>query len=290
MIQAYKGGKIGIISNEITKIWNGITLDYYAIQVLCAKGNFAIDAAKTLYEPVIPKHIDEHVKRYTRCKVPHFFIYAKDKKKSQVEEINDSVVNRLEAIIPNSRISDKESSKGKFNYKHLMRDPNVKETQIVVNAYNELYRKHRYAFSLVKDISQFAHIRNQALISLTEATGDLVLACDMLIHYLFDTLKSNRQKVFWLCFADVVLRNLQQNLDETIYCSNCGKRFKKDVNNQKLCEECAMYQKMPDKEIVCCDCGVVFKVKGVVKNKKRCEDCQAAYNLERYRKYNKKRK
>ena len=43
---------------------------------------------------------------YTRRKLPHFFIYAKDKTDIQVEPLNESTVNRLDYIIPNPAIRD----------------------------------------------------------------------------------------------------------------------------------------------------------------------------------------
>ena len=55
---AYKSGKIGIYSNNITKIWNykKFTDEYIDIvKLLCAESNFSIDSAKTLYMPKRPE-------------------------------------------------------------------------------------------------------------------------------------------------------------------------------------------------------------------------------------------
>jgi hypothetical protein len=288
MIQAYKGGKIGIISNDITKIWNREDVDYEAVQVLCAKGNFAIDAAKTLYEPEIPKDVADKVNPLTNCKVPHFFIYAKDKYPSQVEPKNNSVVNRLEDIIPNARIVDKEMSKGKFDYRHLMSNPEVVETQAVVAAYNELYRKYKYAFSSMEDHAPYAYIRNESVIAITQAAGSLSIGVDMLVHYLFKATHTTRHKVFWLCFADVVLENLGHNLAGTMYCSNCGKRIKREADNQKLCSKCASYQKVGDRTLTCCDCGEKFTVTGVANNKRRCDSCYQEHRKKQNREKSKR--
>lgn len=57
-------------------------------------------------------------------------------------------------------------------------------------------------------------------------------------------------------------------------CAKCGNVFYKRVNNQIYCSECQGYEKIGAKTLVCCDCGKEFKVDGVVKNKKRCDECQ----------------
>src|SRR5690606_5612403 len=103
---AFSGGNIGFYSNNISKIWNSDifingsdedkkeALD--VIKLLCMENNFVIDYAKTLYKPVRPKEIDNVIKKYTKAKLPHFFIYAKDKSKKQVENVNDSLVNKFD--------------------------------------------------------------------------------------------------------------------------------------------------------------------------------------------------
>lgn len=40
---AYTGGNIGIISNNITKIWNSADVDIDAIKLLCMENNYSID-------------------------------------------------------------------------------------------------------------------------------------------------------------------------------------------------------------------------------------------------------
>lgn len=50
------------------------------------------------------------------------------------------------------------------------------------------------------------------------------------------------------------------------------------------------YQPIGTKIVKCIDCGKEVEVDGVVKNKKRCDECQETANKERYIKYNEKRK
>ena len=40
---AYSNANIGIVSNDITKIWNSDDVDLDVIKLLCCESNFAID-------------------------------------------------------------------------------------------------------------------------------------------------------------------------------------------------------------------------------------------------------
>lgn len=79
LIAAYTGGNIGMISNEITKIWNSSDINLDVIKIQCMINNFVIDYAKTLYKPTTPDSKKSLLSKYARSKVPHFFISAKDK-------------------------------------------------------------------------------------------------------------------------------------------------------------------------------------------------------------------
>lgn len=68
------------------------------------ENNFTIDYAKTLYKPVRPSSIHNMVRSYDIHKTPYFFQYAKKKTVSQVEIINNSCVNRLKTIIPETEV------------------------------------------------------------------------------------------------------------------------------------------------------------------------------------------
>ena len=44
------------------------------IKWLVAEVNYTIDYAKTLYKPVRPTEVNQIITKYTKEKVPHFFI------------------------------------------------------------------------------------------------------------------------------------------------------------------------------------------------------------------------
>ena len=103
MTKAYVTGNIGPISNNISRVWSsGHKIEQQELDVvkwLVMENNYVIDAAKTLYTPTRPKAIDKIIKSYTKAKLPHFFVYAKDKTEEQVENVNNSVMNVYKELL-----------------------------------------------------------------------------------------------------------------------------------------------------------------------------------------------
>lgn len=274
---AWTGGNIGVISNDITKIWNSDDVDIDAIKILCMENNFCIDYAKTLYKPTRPDHINAKLSQITGMKAPHFFIYAKGKTAHQVQKKNGSVVNRLDKIVPNKRMSFAAKNIGVFHYQNMLSKPkkNVVIKQEVIDLYNEVEKQYRYSINFYDDSVNYSYIRDSILERFNELKTDRVECCDILVKYLFHMRQSKRKNIFWMCFGDIVLSNLQKNLPTgSIQCRKCGERFVPENWNQKLCSKCSVYQPISKKTIRCIDCGKEFDVDGVVKNKKRCAACQ----------------
>jgi len=70
------------------------------------------------------------------------------------------------------------------------------------------------------------------------------------------------------------------HVDKIRLCEYCGQPFKQQHGNERYCKKHKEYQRIENKEIICCDCHKTFKVNGIVKNKKRCEECQHKKQLE----------
>lgn len=237
---AYTGGNIGQKSNDITKIWNSENINLDVIKLLCMENNFTIDYAKTLYKPERPKEIKKVITDYTKSKTPHFFIYAKDKKKDMVEKINNSVVNKLHKIISNPRISFKNVGSGKFDYTMLMKDTDVELDHNIIKKYTKLDLKSHFMINKSDDesnnISYLYHdIRKQIL----AINNDLSYVVDVLVKYLYEEKKANFKTTLWECFGDVIVDNLMNNIKiNLIYCDKCGVLIEKTSNRRKYCEEC----------------------------------------------------
>lgn len=249
LTSAYKGGNIGAISNDITKIWNSENIDLNIIKLLCMENNFVIDYAKTLYKPQRPKEKKKEITKYTKSKVPYFFIYAKDKPRQKVEPINKSVVNRLNKIVKNPNLKI-ESACGRFSYKKLMYDDTVEindENKDIIDKYKEL--DIRNIFMLEKDDKkhkldnlhyQYKKIREELL----KVNGNINYVVDTLIKYLYFQKRDDKKVTLWESFGDVIVENIKNNLTKNFNnpateCEECGILIEKNNNKTKYCKVCA---------------------------------------------------
>jgi len=281
LIAAYTGGNIGVISNNITKIWNSSYVDLDAIKLLCMENNFSIDYAKTLYKPIRPNNINARIQTLTSAKAPHFFIYAKSKETHQVERRNSSVVNKLDTIIPNKRMSFSAKNIGRFCYMDMVSCTKVKIDPLVIELYNDVEKQYRYSINFYDNDSNFAYLRDMILKRFSEELNySLEEICDMLIKHLFYKKQSRRKGVFWMCFGDIVFCNLSKNLlPNSIQCKKCGKRFIPTVAQQKTCPDCVYYKPIRIKSITCIDCGKEFKISSKNTKTIRCFGCQEKHSV-----------
>ncbi|MDD5022418.1 MAG: hypothetical protein PHR82_09870, partial [Endomicrobiaceae bacterium] len=222
--------------------------------ILCMNNNFSIDYAKTLYKPTMPDEIKSRISALTRAKTPYFFIHAKGKSVGQVEKINNSVVNRLEQVIPNKRMSFSAQNIGEFNYHAMMRSVDIATSQDIIDLYDKLEREYRYKTNYFDDDSNTAYLRDRLRGYFNDYKFDIYDICDVLIKVLFCDSISKRKAVFWMCFGDIVYENLCRNIQQYgRQCIKCGRRFissgittKKDLINcgtsatkKQICSACS---------------------------------------------------
>jgi hypothetical protein len=239
LVSAYKAN-IGEISNNITKIWNSDNVNLDVIKWLCMENNFTIDFAKTLYMPTRPEDVNQIISQYIKAKVPHFFVYAKDKEEKNVEELNDSVVNKLECIVPNNRIYFTRVA-GKFDYKLLMKNPRIMVDEEIVNKYVELDRSKKWARNDIshklknnESLYMYSDIKQKIL----EINDDINYVTDVLVKYLYLGKKSSFKRTLWESFGDVLIENIQLNQHGTKLCSICGSEIEKE-KAKRYCDNCA---------------------------------------------------
>ena len=261
---AYTGGNIGIYSNDISKIWNSDNVNLEVIKLLCCENNFVIDYAKTLYKPERPSKINKVIRNYTKAKVPHFFIYAKDKEEDKVEPANKSVVNRLESIIPNKMLKFKAKNLGRFDYRKLYSNYNFtygKDSQEIIDKYIELDR-NKFNYDSEQDIDNDVHQQNRYVFEyirdeLLKVNSDVYYVVDVLVKHLYETKKSSRKETLWNAFGDVIVNNLNNSIEEkvgsdVVLCERCGERVEyssKHDGATKYCDSCRHQVKKEQKRI-----------------------------------------
>ena len=248
---AYTGGSIGPISNAISKVKNanGGKMTEEQIKViawLTMKNNQIIDFAKTLWKSEPPKEIADIIKKYTKSKLPNFFIYAKDKDPdTQVEPPNNSTMNRISAKIPTSRIRYNNKI-GKFDWTMLINksvDYTTRENSSIIERYNWwMWNQRRF------DYGDDPHINEDDLYKYRRIAQDIMeysnepldVVVNSLVAYLYTVKKSSNKKMLWACFGWTIVENLRINTAQfNPICPICGKRFKpRDVCQHYCSEEC----------------------------------------------------
>lgn len=287
MTAAWTGGNIGKISNNITKIWNSSENvgddELLAVKILCMENNFVIDFAKTLYSPHRPKDIDAFLEPYTNTDMPYFFIDAKNHPKNKVLPINGSFVNKLRRFIKKKQLSFKRFSV--FSYCKLMSDTECNYTDpALIEKYYELSKQYRHRINVDisnannqstegTNISYIIKLMRKELLSFgysVEETADMIVK----EVYLNDT---EAKAVLWMCFGDVLFENLKRRVNpRETYCRKCGERFIPRSGAHIYCDRCHLekHKKADERIVICKDCGKVFTVPNIVRNKARCDECQ----------------
>ena len=282
LINAFNHSNIGLYSNDISKIWNDDVfvngteeeqknaVDY--VKCLTAQNNYFIDGAKTLWVPEFPDHLKENIQEYTKKKVPHFFIYAKDKNKNQVEDKVELFVDKLDKIIINPKLNFKKLGLNKFNYNYLMRSKDTQckvsfldngrideeNTDPLILKYMELSKKWHYKV----DFSRFKDIHGELLLN-AKAKQDIVIGhavkkireelnafendewivVDKLVKFLYEIKPTKHKHLLWCCYGERLYKNLVNNYKpktKYVKCKECGEWFEVNINNNRtyICDNC----------------------------------------------------
>lgn len=261
LMKAFTSGNIGLYSNDISKIWNH---DVFAegsdkakqeaidtIKLLCMENNFCIDAAKTLYMPKRPAWFGTVVSKYTNCKLPAFFAYAKDKDKPQLEARNDSLVNKIYDRIPDRPINTRGLNLGNIDYHKMMSDGKITCDKNVSDLYDRLNRQYRYMVHM-KD--EYIDNLRYVACKIREEFGALgypqETIADMLVEYLYGREKRYKQ-LLWFCYGQYIVHNLQQNIaipkTKFIPCIDCNEWLEVPITNKRTCR-CSACQQIHKRE------------------------------------------
>lgn len=302
---AFTGGKIGGISNDITKIWNSGDINeeaMNAVRWLCMETNFTIDYAKTLFKPTRPEYADVILKKYGRDKVPYFFQYAKDKKYSdkeekmeenQCEDINGSMINRICTEIKDPKNMFKGIGKlGKADYHILLHNKEDLYSNDEVNAmFDRWNKKYGNNVNLNEDDdtnkNNLVQVAKEVKRDLNSIEPDDDKVINSLVKFLYEKQSTRKKKLLWYVYGEQLYNNILNNMEEEdrIVCRCCGKRVKEELIRGKCfsCRQEEIKQRNGHKLIRCVDCGKEFEVEAKSRDV-RCSCCKDAAKKEQNRK------
>ena len=253
--KAFTSGQIGLYSNNISKIWNhdvfinGTDEEKQeatnTVKLLCMEDNFSIDSAKTLYMPERPEWFSPVVSKYTNCKLPAFFEYAKDKGTSQVQKRNNSFVNKIYSRIPNKPISTKRLNLGEIDYKMMMSNSQIICSKEVSELYDTLNKQYRYMVNMkdeYQDNLRYVACKIREEFIKTGYSDETI--ADMLVEYLYNGKGKRYKQLLWFCYGQYIVNNLERNLVDIqktkfVQCVDCGEWIEVDVSSRKIrCDSC----------------------------------------------------
>lgn len=293
---AFTGGNIGSISNDITKIWNSGDIDEKALNAvrwLCMETNFTIDYAKTLFKPTRPVEVDDILKEYGRDKVPHFFFYAKDKKMYQVEDINNSTINKIVKEIQDPKNMFRPlKGLNQIDYTMLLKD---KQDDYFSNEVNSMFDRWNKKYGNNVNLNDDDDTnKNNLYVVAQEVKRDLNTiqpdddkVINSLVSFLYKNQSTRKKKLLWYIYGEQLYNNLVENtsdLEQSI-CYQCGKRVDEILIRGK-CFKCRQEEikKLGGKKLIkCVDCGkdVTVDAKSRVK---RCDTCKEVHRKEQINK------
>lgn len=202
--------------------------------------------------------------------MPHFFKYAKDKNDNQIIPANLSFVNKLETMIPNPRINLRKLDIGDIDYRLMMNNPDIEfdvsftsngriiqeETEPIIVKYCEFDKMYYLALdsalcskgndrseAYMRMQTKFSRIINEIRSALSEygKTEDEIV--DILVKYLYGIKQSANKTALWLCYGDMIYRNLSSKVKKgtkEVQCVDCGKWFEVSVFDSETirCDDC----------------------------------------------------
>lgn len=168
-------------------------------------------------------------------------------------------------MIPNPRINLRKLDIGDIDYRLLMHNPDIEfdvsftsngriiqeETEPIIVKYCEFDKMYYLALdsalcskgndrseAYMRMQTKLSRIVNEIRSALSEygKTDDEIV--DILVKYLYGIKKSANKTALWLCYGDVIYRNLSSKVKKgtkEVQCVDCGKWFEVSVKDTQTC-------------------------------------------------------
>lgn len=241
LTSSFSNENIGFVSNAITKIFNSVDEpNINLVRVLCAYNNYVIDYFKTQKRMDLKEYSSEYEKyKSSDGKCPHFFRYAKKKKKDACEEFNPKgncdriskyVKDKTRKDITKTKyVSEENDAEDMFNPEMLKRkDAKINRKSKEYIALREVLAKLKITrINQCKKISR--HIKNSdnleakfsddelyyfdCVNQISNIISDRRKATDYLVdvEYYQEENADSKKDILWNCYGDIVYTNICNN-------------------------------------------------------------------------------
>lgn len=214
--------------------------------------------------------------------------YSTEYAESQVEEINDSTINKIvKEIKDNKNMFRPIRNLSGVNYLYLIKDMND-------NCYNEEINKcfdrwnRKYGNNLViddenTDKTNISTIVSQVKLDLHRIESNDEKIINSLVKGLYVKPSEKKKKLLWYIYGEELYNNLQNNIDLPGICQCCGKRTEEKLV-RNMCFKCRQ-KEMKEKGyklIQCKDCGKDVKMLPSSRTC-RCDECRELSIREQWR-------
>ena len=210
--------------------------------------------------PERPEWFAKELSIFSMQKLPYFFKWAKDKTNKQITNKTDSIVNRLEDLIVNQRISFNGIGLKKVDI-DVLKSGVVKEVSLdiinnITSCFDNLNKKYHFKInSACTEIRKeclsntqykqdlfFKNVVNETKDSLSQFGLSDIEVTEILVDYLYRK-ESKSKDLLWMCYGDIILNNIKCNIDNNtkiIECSICKKILYVPMKNNRtcMCEKC----------------------------------------------------
>lgn len=195
-----------------------------------------------MYIPKRPEWFTPIVSKYTNKKLPAFFEYAKDKELKQVDERNDSFVNKLYNLIKDKKINTRSLHIPKLDYRKLMSNQKIICSKDVEELYKKISKEYSFRVNMKDEyVDNLRYIACSIRSQFNELgyTDDMVT--DMLVQLVYGK-NSRRKQLLWFCYGQNIVNNLEKNLGtkktKYVQCIDCGEWIEIDLKSKSTRCQC----------------------------------------------------
>lgn len=207
--------------------------------------------------------------------------YAVNSKKYLLHEINGVWITEKELYVI-TNLHNKVLERLSFTLLCLAKLKNLrneKNNNWVTNPDSEIFRLARISAGSDKKDLFIRELYKLGMIEYAKKNDNLSLR----LTYIYN---DGNNVLYISDFRELGYEYLKYKGTDIINCIDCGISIRNNKQQtKKYCKDCAAkskyYQPIGTKTIQCIDCDKEVVVDGIVKNKKRCDECQEIYDAER---------